>query len=77
MDIESINKQIQAENNSFNRNLNRLQQELLNLKQRHQRRITDLQKQKEQAKSQHIITNEKFKLKSKTKIILECIEKFC
>ncbi len=53
MDIESINKQIQAENENYNRDKNRLQQEMLNLKQRHQRRITDLQKQKEQARKQN------------------------
>lgn len=51
MDIENINKQIQAENDSYNRHLNRLQQEILNLKQIHQRRISDLQNQKQQATS--------------------------
>lgn len=53
MDIESINKQIQAENESYNRHLNRLQQEILNLKQSHQRTIENLKRQKEQAKSQN------------------------
>ena len=53
MDIESINKQIQAENDSYNRHLNRLQQEKLDLKQQHQRRISDLQNQKQQAISQN------------------------
>ncbi len=51
MDIESINKQIQAEKDSYNRDLNRLQQEILNLKQRHQRTIENLKRQKEQEKS--------------------------
>ncbi|MGN0030633.1 MAG: hypothetical protein ACI37Q_01605 [Candidatus Gastranaerophilaceae bacterium] len=56
MDIESINKQIQTEKDSYNRDKNRLQQKLLTLKQRHQRRLSDLQKQKEQATNQN--TNE-------------------
>ena len=74
MDIESINKQIQAENDSYNRDLNRLQQEILKLKDRHQRRISDLQRQKQQATSQN--KQENFKLKSKAKIILEQLTKF-
>lgn len=53
MDIENINKQIQAENDSYNRNLNGLQQKILDLKRRHQRRISDLQNQKQQATSQN------------------------
>lgn len=53
MDIESINKQIQIEKDSYNRDLNRLQQEILNLKQRHQRTMENLKRQKEQAKSQN------------------------
>ena len=52
MDIENINKQIQTENDSYNRDLNQLQQEILDLKKRHQRRISDLQSQKQQATSQ-------------------------
>lgn len=52
MDIENINKQIQTENNSYNRDLNQLQQEILDLKKRHQRRISDLQSRKQQATSQ-------------------------
>lgn len=56
MDIESINKQIQAENDNYNRHLNRLQQEILDLKKRHQCRISDLQSQKQQATYQN--TNE-------------------
>ena len=49
MDIESINKQIQTEKDSYNRDKNRLQQELSKLKDRHLRRLSDLQKLKEQA----------------------------
>lgn len=74
MDIESINKQIQAENDNYNRHLNRLQQEILELKKRHQRRISDLQSQKQQATSQ--IKQENFKPKSKAKLILEQLTKF-
>ena len=51
MDIESINKQIQTEKDSYNRDKNRLQQELSKLKDRHLRRLSDLQKLKEQANS--------------------------
>lgn len=74
MDIESINKQIQAENDNYNRHLNRLQQEILDLKKRHQRKISDLQSQKQQATSQ--IKQENFKPKSKAKLILEQLTKF-
>ena len=49
MDIESINKQIQTEKDSYNRDKNRLKQELSKLKDRHLRRLSDLQKLKEQA----------------------------
>ena len=49
MDIESINKQIQTEKDSYNRDKNRLKQELSKLKDRHLRRLSDLQQQKEQA----------------------------
>lgn len=49
MDIESINKQMQTEKDSYNRDKNRLQQELSKLKDRHLRRLSDLQKLKEQA----------------------------
>lgn len=51
MDVETINKQIQTEKDSYNRDKNRLQQELSKLKDRHLRRLSDLQKQKEQANS--------------------------
>ena len=74
MDIESTNKQIQAENDNYNRHLNRLQQEILDLKKRHQRRISDLQSQKQQATSQ--IKQENFNPKSKAKLILEQLTKF-
>lgn len=56
MDIENINKQIQTENDSYNRDKNRLQQKLLTLKQRHHRNMEYLKRQKEQATSQN--TNE-------------------
>ena len=59
MNIEEINKKIQAEKDSFNRDLNRLQQEILKLKERHQRTMSDLKSQKQQAKNQvRIQTNE-------------------
>ena len=48
MDVENINKQIQAEKDSYNRDKNRLQQELLTLKQRHHRNMEYLKRQKEQ-----------------------------
>lgn len=69
MDIESINKQIQIEKDSYNRDLNRLQQEILNLKQRHQRIISDLQRQKQQIIKQN--TNENV-----FKLIYEKLEKY-
>ncbi len=50
MNIEEINKAIQNENENYNKSLNRLKQEMLNLKLRHQRSIANLQSQKEQAK---------------------------
>lgn len=56
MNAEEINKKIQTEKDSFNRNLNRKQQEILNLKRRHLRIISDLNKQKQQATKQN--TNE-------------------
>ena len=49
MDVETINKQIQTEKDSYNRDKNRLQQELLTLKQRHHRNMEYLKRQKEQA----------------------------
>ena len=49
MDVETINKQIQTEKDSYKRDKNRLQQELLTLKQRHHRNMEYLKRQKEQA----------------------------
>ena len=48
MDVETINKQIQTEKDSYNRDKNRLQQKLLTLKQRHHRNMEYLKRQKEQ-----------------------------
>ncbi|MGN1152689.1 MAG: hypothetical protein ACI4S3_01540 [Candidatus Gastranaerophilaceae bacterium] len=56
MDVENINKQIQTEKDSYNRDKNRLQQKLLILKQRHHRNMEYLKRQKEQATYQN--TNE-------------------
>ncbi len=50
MNTEEINKKIQTEKDSFNRNLNRLQKQIFELKQRHQRTMEYLQRQKEQEK---------------------------
>ena len=49
MNTEEINKKMQTEKDSYNRDKNRLQQELSKLKDRHLRRLSDLQKLKEQA----------------------------
>ena len=54
MNAEEINKKIQTEKDSFNRTLNRLQKQIFELKQRHQRTMEYWQRQKEQ------ITNENF-----------------
>ena len=51
MNTEEINKKMQTEKDSYNRDKNRLQQELSKLKDRHLRRLSDLQKLKEQANS--------------------------
>ena len=50
MNAEEINKKIQTEKDSFNRNLNRLQKQIFELKQRHQRTMEYWQRQKEQTK---------------------------
>lgn len=55
MNTEEINKKIQTEKDSFNRNLNRLQKQIFELKQRHQRTMEYWQKQKEQTKINKII----------------------
>ena len=39
MDINEINKKLQIEKDSYARDLNRLQQEIFKLKQRHQRNL--------------------------------------
>lgn len=39
MNAEEINKKMQTEKDSFNRNLNRLQKQIFELKQRHQRNL--------------------------------------
>lgn len=69
MDVKSINKQIQTEKDSYNRDKNRLKQELLTLKQRHHRNMEYLKRQKEQAASQN--TNE-----SIFQIAIDKLEKF-
>lgn len=53
MTIEDINNKIQAENDSYYRDLNRLQQKTLDLKKRHLRTIKNLKSQKEQTISQN------------------------
>lgn len=70
MDIESINKQIQTEKDSYNRDKNRLQQELSKLKDRHLRRLSDLQQQKEQAINQKTNESIYLALNNRLKIFL-------
>lgn len=67
MTIDDINKKIQAENDSYYRGLNRLQQKTLDLKKRHQRIISDLQNKKSQ--------QNKAKQNETLNKILELIEK--
>ena len=55
MNTEDINKKMQTEKDSFNRNLNRLQKQIFELKQRHQRTMEYWQRQKEQTKINKII----------------------
>lgn len=55
MNTEEINKKIQTEKDSFNRNLNRLQKQIFELKQRHQRTREYWQRQKEQTKINKIV----------------------
>lgn len=57
MNAEEINKKIQTEKDSFNRNLNRLQIQIFELKQRHQRTMEYWQKQKEQTTKQNANEN--------------------
>ena len=47
MNAEEINKKMQTEKDSFNRNLNRLQKQIFELKQRHQRTMEYWQRQKQ------------------------------
>lgn len=61
MDVETINKQIQTEKDSYNRDKNWLKQELSKLKDRHLRRLSDLQQQKEQAINQYELSENIFK----------------
>ena len=68
MDIENINKQIQTEKDSYNRDKNRLKQELSKLKDRHLRRLSDLQQQKEQAINQYELSENIFKSIKKIRI---------
>jgi hypothetical protein len=69
MNAEEINNRIQTENDCYNRSKNRLEQKLLDLKQRHQRIISDLQRQKQQIIKQN--TNENV-----FKLIYEKLEKY-
>ena len=55
MNTDEINKKIQTEKDSFNRNLNRLQNEIFKLKQRHQRSMNYWNRLKEQSKIQEMI----------------------
>ena len=55
MNVEEINKKMQTEKDCFNRNLNRLQKQIFELKQRHQRTMEYWQRQKEQTKINNII----------------------
>ena len=57
MNTEEINKKIQTEKDSFNRNLNRLQKQIFELKQRHQRTMEYWQRQKEQTKINKLVEN--------------------
>ena len=55
MNAEEINKKMQTEKDSFNRNLNHLQKQIFELKQRHQRTMEYWQRQKEQTKINKIV----------------------
>lgn len=55
MNAEEINKKMQTEKDSFNRNLNRLQKQIFELKQRHQRTMEYWQRQNEQTKINKIV----------------------
>ena len=66
MNPEEINKKMQTEKDSFNRNLNRLQKQIFELKQRHQRTMEYWQRQK--------VLISKTKQNETLNIILEVIE---
>lgn len=68
MTIEDINNKIQAENDSYNRNLNRLQKEIFKLKTRHQRNMEYWRHQKEQA-------SKKKQYEELEKVIKKCLKK--
>lgn len=57
MNAEEINKKIQTEKDSFNRNLNRLQKQIFELKHRHHRTIKYWQRQKEQTEINKLVEN--------------------
>lgn len=79
MDTESINNQIQAENDSYRRDRDRLQQELFNLRQRHESRISGLKQQKEQNKNLNKQENLTVQHKSSENIFIsvnEALKKF-
>ena len=66
MNAEEINKKMQAEKDSFNRNLNHLQKQIFELKQRHQHTMKYWQRQK--------VLISKTKQNETLNIILEAIE---
>ena len=51
--LEDINRRIQQEKDSYNRDLNRLQQEILKLKERYQRNMASLKSEKERLNSRN------------------------
>lgn len=55
--IDDIKRQIQQENDSYNRDLNRLNQEILKLKDRHQRNIASLKSEKERIRQYKQLEN--------------------
>ncbi len=57
MNAEEINKKMQTEKDSFNRNLNHLQKQIFELKQRHQHTMEYWQRQKEQTIKQNANEN--------------------
>jgi len=55
MNTEEINNKIRAEKDNYNMKLNRLQQEILKLKSRHQQIIANLQNQKQQCMKNKLV----------------------